>query len=178
MASTHQKHPAPKVAFSRLPLDPTLDEVEGSTPRTGRPSSSLDTTLIPARTTKINKPPARYVLTGRRYRSFLILPPSQNLQPPLSGWKSLHRLCSSRRPHGRRYSVHLPPGCYSVSYSFGEKRGRLGLSTGTTTHQFHLIPHSDFATFNHKTVERELAAEAPESVTFIAASVAYGLRVA
>src|SRR5262245_36043940 len=92
MASTHQKHPAPKVAFSKFPLDLTLDEAEGSTPRTGRPSSSCDMTLIPARTTKINRPPARYVLGSRSCCTLLILPPSQNVQISLSERSSLPRL--------------------------------------------------------------------------------------
>ena len=42
-----------------------------------------------------------------------------------------------------------------------EDNGRCGLSAGATTHQLHLITHGDFATFNHKTVERKLAVEAP-----------------
>src|SRR4029450_13919608 len=47
----------------------------------------------------------------------------------------------------------------------GEDCGRCGLSAGTTTHQSHLIPHSEFAAFDHKTVERELAVETPVNVT-------------
>ena len=40
-----------------------------------------------------------------------------------------------------------------------------GLSAGTTTHQLHFIVYGDFATFNHKTVEREFAVEAPVDAT-------------
>jgi hypothetical protein len=48
-------------------------------------------------------------------------------------------------------------GCVS------RKKQRLmrGLSAGATKHQLHLITYGDFATFNHKTVEREFAVEAP-----------------
>ena len=38
---------------------------------------------------------------------------------------------------------------------------RCGFCAGTTTHQLHLVADGDFATFNHETVERELAVEAP-----------------
>jgi len=43
----------------------------------------------------------------------------------------------------------------------GEESGGCGLSAGTTMHQFHFIVYGDFATFNHKTIERKLAVEAP-----------------
>ena len=45
--------------------------------------------------------------------------------------------------------------------SVGEDRGRCGLCASSATHQLHLVIHGDFATFNHKTVERKLAVEAP-----------------
>jgi hypothetical protein len=48
--------------------------------------------------------------------------------------------------------------------SLGEDCGRCGLCAGTTTHQLHLVPHGDVATFDHKAIERELAAEAPVDV--------------
>src|SRR6266540_6233377 len=48
--------------------------------------------------------------------------------------------------------------------SLGEDRGRCGLSASTTTYQLHLIPHGEFATFDHKTVKRELAGEPPIDV--------------
>jgi len=47
----------------------------------------------------------------------------------------------------------------------GEDRCGCGLSAGTTTHQLHSIPHGHFAAFDHKTIERELAAEAPVDIT-------------
>src|SRR5438309_11634845 len=46
----------------------------------------------------------------------------------------------------------------------GGARGRCGLGAGATTHQLHLIPHGELATLDDKTVERELALEAPIDV--------------
>src|SRR5205807_9810259 len=46
----------------------------------------------------------------------------------------------------------------------GEDRGPCGLSAGAATHQLHLIPHGELATLDYKTVERELALEAPIDV--------------
>ena len=75
------------------------------------------------------------------------------------------------RPHrslrGLGYVVHMTSlRLLSVMVGLlGEDCGRCGLSAGTTAHQLHLIPHSDFATFDHKTVEREFAVEAPVDVT-------------
>ena len=46
----------------------------------------------------------------------------------------------------------------------GGARGRCGLGAGATTHQLPLIPHGELATLDDKTVERELALEAPIDV--------------
>ena len=43
----------------------------------------------------------------------------------------------------------------------GKDSGRCGFCASTGTHQLHLVIYGDFATFNHKTVERKLAVEAP-----------------
>jgi hypothetical protein len=43
----------------------------------------------------------------------------------------------------------------------GKDSGRCGFCASTGTHQLHIFIYGDFATFNHKTVERKLAIEAP-----------------
>src|SRR5215469_17130287 len=43
----------------------------------------------------------------------------------------------------------------------GEEPGCGGRSAGTTTHQVHLVSYGDLASFEHETVERELAVETP-----------------
>ena len=43
----------------------------------------------------------------------------------------------------------------------GEDSSRCRLCASSATYQLHLVIYGDFATFNHKTVERKLAVEAP-----------------
>src|SRR2546425_12249359 len=59
-------------------------------------------------------------------------------------------------------AIRQPTSFAWVSVMVGslvEEQGRSGLSAGTTTHQEDRISHRDVATFDHKTVEGELAFE-------------------
>ena len=47
----------------------------------------------------------------------------------------------------------------------GEDRGGRRRGAGTTAHELHFIPYSNFATFDHKAIKRELAVEATVDVT-------------